>query len=393
MYRIGKEEIDAVAKVINSGQLFRYGDPAQGHLQEVEKFEDEWAEKIGTKYALLMCGGGTSALTCALAGLGIGPGDEVLVPAYTWLATATAVLAVGGIPVLVEVDETLALDPEDVERRVGPNTRAMIPVHMSGRPADMESLMAVAKRHGLKVVEDSCQMVGGSYKGKRTGSWGDVGAFSFNYFKIISTGEGGAITTDDRTIYERAFMFHDSGCAFRTKAGEFSEPIFVAQQYRADEIQGAVARVQMSRLDGILGDLRAMRKRFEAELGDCLTIAPSNDPEGDCGVCVLFQFGSEEKARAFASAPGVGGAVGIDSGKHVYTNWEALAERRIMHRSEMNPFNFPSNQGLRMDYSAESCPRTLDFLRRTAAVGLHPDLTEKEVVDRIEACRTAAKSL
>lgn len=170
MYRAGQEEIDAVAKVIFSKQWFRVGDPKAGHLQEVERFEQEWAEKMGVTYAILMSGGGTASLVCALAGIGIGPGDEVIVPAYTWLATATSVLTVGAIPVLAEVDETLGLDPADFERKIGPNTKAVIPVHMSGRPANLEAILAIARKRGLKVIEDSCQMDGGSYKGRRTGS-------------------------------------------------------------------------------------------------------------------------------------------------------------------------------------------------------------------------------
>lgn len=393
MYRMGKEEIDEVAKVIYSKQLFRYGNPEDGHYQEVDKFEKEWAEKIGTKHALLMCGGGTSALVCALAGLGIGPGDEVIVPAYTWLATATSVLTVGAIPVLADVDESLALDPNDVERKISSRTRAMIPVHMSGRPADMSSLLEVAKRHNLKVVEDSCQMVGGSYKGKRTGSWGDVGAFSFNYFKIISTGEGGALVTNDLEIYERALVFHDSGALFRPLSSSLSTSIFVAQQYRADEIMGAIARIQMGRLDGILSDLRRIRERIEAEVADVsgLRIAPNNDPKGDCGVAFVLQFDSEEKARAFIKL--AGGSLGIDHGKHVYTNWEPLVEKRIMHHPDMNPFNFPSNQGARMEYGPDACPRTLELLKRSVFCGINPEWTDEEVEKLIASYKNAAKSL
>jgi dTDP-4-amino-4,6-dideoxygalactose transaminase len=390
MYRIGQEEIDEIAKVINGGQLTRHGDRERGCLREADRFEEEWAEKIGTKYALLMCGGGTAALTCALAGLGIGPGDEVIVPAYTWLATASAVLAVGAIPVLADVDETLALDPNDVEKKIGPHTRAMIPVHMVGRCADMQSLMEIARRRSLKVVEDSCQMVGGSYKGKRTGSWGDVGAFSFNWHKIITTGEGGALVTSDPEIYERAYVFHDTGSPFRIRESELKVPVFVAQQYRADEIMGAIARIQAQRLDGILADLRRIRKRFEAELADAkgLRLAPNNDPEGDCGVCVAFQFDSEAKARAF----GMGG-LPIDSGKHVYTNWEVLETKSAMHHPDMNPFNFPSNQGLRMNYGPDACPRTLDLLRRTVFYGINPDWTEEQIGAGIDSCRAAAEKL
>lgn len=395
MYRIGQQEVDEVTKVIMAKQLFRVGDPAAGHLQEVVKFEQEWAELVGTKYALLMAGGGTAALTCGLAGLGIGPGDEVIVPAYTWLATATVVLTVGAIPVLAEVDASLALDPDDFERKIGPNTKAVIPVHMAGRPANLERIIAIARKHGVKVLEDSCQMDGGSYHGKRTGSWGDAGAFSLNFFKIISAGgEGGVLVTNDRQVYETAFVYHDSGAAFRPTAGDLQIPIFVAQQYRADEVMGAIARVQLQRLDGILADLRRVRRTIsEAVAGQPgLRIAPSNDPDGDCGVTVAFQFDSERQARAFNTAPQVGGYVGIDHGKHVYTQWQPLREKRIMHHPDMNPFNFPKNQGLRMDYSDTACPRTLEWLRRTVFCGINPDWTPAEVNAKIAALLAAGKA-
>ena len=393
MYRMGQEEVDEVAKVILSKQLFRVGDPKAGHLQEVERFEKEWAEKLGVKYALLMCGGGTAALVCGLAGLGIGPGDEVIVPAYTWMATATAVLTVGAIPVLAEVDATLALDPADFERRINRRTKAVIPVHMMGRPANLKRIVSIAHKHGVKVLEDSCQMVGGTFKGRRTGTWGDAGAFSLNFFKIITAGgEGGILVTNDRKVYERAFVYHDSGSAFRPMAGALSIPIFVAQQYRADEVMGAIARVQMKRMDGIIADLRRRRKAIEAELAKVkgLKIAPSNDPDGDCGVVVAFQFKNEAEARAFHVSPGVGGYVGIDHGKHVYTNWTPLREKRIMHHPAMNPFHFAKNKGIRADYSERACPRTLELLRRTVFVGLNPDWTRAELKAKIAALRAAA---
>ncbi|MGC8782761.1 MAG: DegT/DnrJ/EryC1/StrS family aminotransferase [Armatimonadota bacterium] len=390
MYRIGEEEVEEVKKVLLSGYLFRVGEGVEGHLHEVDRFEHEWAQLIGTEYALCMNGGGTAALICGLVGMGIGPGDEVIVPGYTWMATATSVLAVGAIPVIAEVDETLALDPEDVRRKITPNTRAIIPVHMVGRPANMQALLEIAREHGVMVLEDCCQADGGSYRGKRLGSWGDAGAFSFNYFKIISCGEGGALTTNDRTVYERALVFHDGGAAFRPYAKELGIPIFVGIQLRADEVMGAILRVQLRRLDGILSNLRRIRKRFEQELSETgLRVAPSNDPEGDCGVVVAFQFDSEADARAFAQQ--VGGWLPIDSGKHVYSNWEPLLAKRIMHHPDMNPFNHPRNQGLRTKYTPDMCPRTLDILKRTVFLSLHPDWSEEEVSRRIEACRKAVK--
>lgn len=390
MYRAGQEEVAEVTKVILSKQWFSKGNVEAGHLQEAIQFEKEWADLIGTDYSLLMCGGGTAALVCALAGIGVGPGDEVIVPAYTWMATATSVLTVGAIPVLAEVDATLGLNPDDFERKITPAVKAVIPVHMIGRPADMERILQVARRHDIRVIEDSCQMDGGSYKGKRTGSWGDAGAFSLNYFKIISAGgEGGCMVTSDRTIYERAVIFHDSGAAFRPNAGELSEPIFVAQQYRTDEVSAAIARMQARRLDSILADLRRNARALEKRLTDGgLTIAPNNDIEGDCGVSVAVRFDSAEQAQAFAEHPGVG-YLGINHGKHVFSNWEPLQQKRIMHHPAMNPFNFEQNKGLRMQYDQDVCPVSLDWLRRTYLIGINPDWTEQQIDETADKCINA----
>lgn len=396
MYRMGEEEAAEVRKVLLSKQLFRQRDPLRSteHQAEVDRFETEWAATIGVQYALMMSGGGTAALVCALAGIGIGPGDEVLVPAYTWMATATSVLSVGGIPVLVEVDETLAMDPADVERKITPQTRAIIPVHMVGRPAHMHKLMAVARKHNLKIIEDSCQCDGGSFMGQRTGSFGDAGAFSFNYFKILSTGEGGCLVTNDRTIYDTAMVFHDSGAGFRPRAGELTVPVFVAQQYRTNEVMGAIARIQLQRLEGILADLRRIRRRFEEALDGVgsLVVAPSNDREGDCGVAVLFRFETELDARRFAETQGSSGYLCIDHHKHVYTNWLPLQQKLAMHHPRMNPFHFEENRGLRAHYDATVCPRTLDLLRRSYFYQIDPDWTDGEVAERIAACRAVAES-
>lgn len=393
MYRIGAEELEEIKKVFESKQLLRYGDPSKGHLQEVVNFEREWAEKIGTKYALLMSGGGTSALASGLIGLDIGPGDEVIVPGYTFIATASAVLNAGAIPVIGEVDETLTLDPNDFEKKITRNTKAVIPVHMQGLPANMDRIIEIAKRHNIKVIEDACQAVGGSYKGKRLGSLGDVGVFSFNYYKIISCGEGGCIVTNDRLIYEKVLVYHDSGFTFLSpSAKEVGIPIFIGLQLRANEIMGAILRVQMRRLDGILSDLRRIKKIFIEELKDTgVRFAPVNDPEGDCGVVVGFQFESEVEARRFAQSQGVDGWLPIDTGKHVYSNWEPILEHRVGHHPRMNPFNFPENKDLRINYSKDMCPKTLDILSRTVFITINPDWQDKDIEEKIKNCKNALK--
>lgn len=395
MYRMGQLELNEVSKVIKAKKLFRVGDPKTGHLQEAVRFEKEWARKIGVKHALLLSGGGTAGLMAGLAGMGIGPGDEVIVPGYTFMASAAAVLMVGAIPVLAEINETLTIDPRDVEKKIGPKTKAIIPVHICGIPSDMKTITAIARKHKIKVLEDCCQADGGSFRGKRLGSWGDAGAYSFNDFKIMSAGEGGALVTNDDTIIERAGIYSDSGTAFRPYVKNIKTPIFLGLQFRATETMAAILRMQLQRLDGMLADLRRIRSRFIKELSGKpgIRFAPSNDVKGDCGVVVCFQYENEAKARAFAKAEGVAGWLPIDSGKHVYSNWEPILEHRIGHHPGMNPYLMPQNKNLRTKYTKTMCPRTLDILKRTVFVSLHTDWNESQIRSRIAACRKAGNSL
>ena len=227
---IGDEEIAAVSDVLRSQELFRY----PKDKSEAARFEEEVAEYLGVEYAL-MVNSGTSALISALTGVGVGPGDEVIVPGYTYIATAAAVMATGAVPVIAEIDESLGLDPQDLERKITPHTRAVVPVHMRGVPARLDDILAVARKHGIKVVEDCCQCVGGAYMGRSVGTYGDVGAWSLNYYKTISSGEGGLVFTNDRDIYERACFAADPGLPMWTASEEDvewqNEP-FPRQTYR-----------------------------------------------------------------------------------------------------------------------------------------------------------------
>ena len=298
MFRIGQEEIDAVTKVLKSGWAFKSGGP---NPSETVQFEHELCEKVDCKHALLMTSG-HAALTSAFIGLGLGPGDEVIVPAYTYIATAMAVLETGAIPIVADIDETLTIDAEDVERRITEKTKAIAVVHMQGLPCNMDAILAVAKKHNLAVVEDACQAVGGSYKGRRLGTIGDAGAFSFNQFKIISAGEGGALLTNDRLIFERAIIYHDSNAIayFGQYLGDFSTELFCGTEVRTNDITAAIMRVQLTRLDGILADLRKNRRYLMNALRGLCDFLPSNDTEGDCSTILGFRFDSEEKAEAFA---------------------------------------------------------------------------------------------
>ena len=324
MFRMGKEEVQAVERVIATKELFR----VNNGLHESETFEKEWAETIGTDYAILL-GSGTGALISALVGLGIGPGDEVIVPGYTFMASASAVLAVGAIPVIAEIDETMTIDVADVEKKISKYTKAIIPVHICGYPCNLDALCALAKKYNLYIVEDACQADGASYKGKRVGSIGDVGCFSYNHFKLISAGEGGALTTNNRRVYERALIYHDGGAAFRPFVKELHEPVFMGTQMRTNEIAAAIMRVQLTRMDGIIADLRRVKAKLTELLSGCdkFTVAPSHDIEGDLGTHLPLRFADAETAKAFADIQLGSSYLVANSGKHLYYNWSPIIDK------------------------------------------------------------------
>jgi len=326
--------------------------------------------------------------------MGIGPGDEVIVPAYTYISTAMAVVAAGAIPVIAEVDETLTLCPKDTAARITPRTRAIIPVHIQGFPCNMDALLAVADAHGIPVLEDACQADGGSYHGKRLGTLGKAGALSFNYYKIVTCGEGGALLTDDETVFERALIYHDSSAVafFGDQLAGFRTEGFCGSEYRSNELCAAVLKVQLSRLDGILADLRRNKQYLMEQLQDVCTFAPSNDPAGDCGTTLALQFDTEAEARAFAAAEGIHGTLPIDTGKHVYRHWTPIMEKRGALHPLMDPFKMEANRDIVPDYREDMCPRTLDILSRTVYLSIHPDHTKADLDAKLARIRAALKT-
>ena len=177
MYRMGQEEVSELARVIEARNLFK----VNTGLQESWNVEDKLRRIFDCQHSIFMTSG-HAALTSALVAMGVGPGNEVIVPAYTYIATAMAVVAAGAIPIIAEVDDTLTISPEDIERKITPHTKAIIPVHIQGFPCNMDAILDIAQRHNLLVLEDACQADGGSFRGKRLGTIGNAGALSFNYF-------------------------------------------------------------------------------------------------------------------------------------------------------------------------------------------------------------------
>ncbi len=385
MYKIGKPEIDAVAKVIRSGRLFRYMKNSQ-----CERFEKRWAGYLGVKHAH-MTSSGTTALTAALTGLGIGPGDEVIVPACTYMASAVSVLAVGAIPVIVDIDESATIDPDAVADAAGRYTRAIIPVHMWGMSCAMDAIMRVARRKKLLVVEDACQSVGGGYHGRKLGAIGHVGAFSFNYFKNLTCGEGGAVVTSDDKVYARARCAVDC-CGFYW-TGEAGDVVgFTASGARASEFEGAIMNVQLGRLPGMLAAMRRQKKRIMRATADLAPLgfraAPCHSPDDESGTHNVWLLPSARHAEQFQKLTGA--TILGRTGRHIYRNWDPILARHGGPHPAMDPFKHPRNRRCRKNYRKDQFPRSLDILNRSVSIGNHPDHTAAQINALIARIRSAA---
>jgi dTDP-4-amino-4,6-dideoxygalactose transaminase len=391
VYRIGEAEAKRVERLLESGNMFRYGKGG-----ECDLFEADWGKRLGGVH-VRMTTSGTTSLYCALVGMKIGPGDSVIVPACTYMATALAVVAAGAIPIIAEVDESMTLSPEDVELKIQPHTRAIIPVHMWGLPCNMDALMEIAERRGVLVLEDACQSVGGGYEGKMLGSIGHAGAFSFNYYKNMTSGEGGAFVTRDDAIFSRGSVSTDCCSYYWNPSEHRPDEQFAGLNFRATEVSGAILNAQLERIDEMLDRMRS-HKRTLVKVGQDagLTSITNHSIDYECGTHVGFVFESEEKARAFSSSvkESVGRAfLPIDTGRHVYTRWDPILRKQGAHHPSLNPFNLAENKALNIEYSEDMCPKSLDILSRSVLIGMHPDNDRDKVNQIADAIRTAASKI
>ena len=384
---IGDEEEQAVLEVLRAKRLFRYYGPGEAD-SKASQLERAFAEKTGARYAVAVTSG-TAALVCGLQGIGIGPGDEVIVPAYTWIASASAVVAAGGIPVIAEVDETLLLDPADVERKISPYTKAIMPVHMRGAACRMDELMALANEHGLKVIEDVAQANGGSYKGQALGTFGDVGCYSLQFNKIITSGEGGMVVTNDESVWKRTNMYHDVIGALRLEFD--ATELLCGVNYRMPELLAAVALVQLRRLDGLIDAMRQRKRMLKAGIEDVtrrkgISFRELADPEGDTAIATVFFMDSAAQADAVSQAlraENIGAGTlyrpeGIDY--HVYANWLPIINRRTWTNAG-GPWRWAQRE---IEYRPDMCPRSLDLLGRAVHLNVSPLLTNEDVEETVE---------
>ncbi len=385
--QIDQEEEQAVLDVLRSRRLFRYQGLQPGPSQ-VQLLEQEFAQVMGSPHALAV-NSGTSALICGLQGVGVGPGDEVIVPAYTWMASATAVTALGGLPVIAEVDESLTLDPQDVERKISPYTRAILPVHMRGVPCRMDRLLEVATRHNLAVVEDAAQADGASFGGRRVGTWGDAGCFSFQFHKIITSGEGGMLLSRSPEVYQRAMQYHDVASGQRNRLP--SDEILWGINFRMTELQAAIMRVQLKRLEGLLAAMRHAKQVLAGGLAELANRLPVQlqeipDPSGDAAIALIFYLKDAPTAAQVAaalSAENIGARV-IYSPEvvdyHIYAHWTPLMNQRTW-TAQGGPWRWAQRE---LNYSPDACPRSLDLLGRAVHLNVNPLFTDQDLEETLD---------
>ena len=388
MYHYGQEEIDALEQVIRSGVLFRYHEGSK-----CEEFEGRYAKFLGVNHFSLAVSG-SFGLAAGLVGLEIGPGDEVLIPAHTYMATATSVLSVGAIPVIVDIDESLTISPKAIRAAIGPRTKAIIPVHMWGAACNMDEIMAIAGEFKLLVLEDACQGVGGSYKGRKLGSIGHAGAFSFNYFKNMSCGEGGGLATNDAKVAERVRCAIDP-CHYYWQGRTDSIKPFASNGARASEFMGALLNVQLDRIDGLISNMRTEKRRIIEGTGKLdnlgLKLSPMNSQDHDCSTHVMYLMPTAEAADRFVKVfPAV---IAGKTGRHTYTEWDLVLMHEGAAHPVLNPYNLAENKDCRRDYSRDMCAGSLDILARTVMVPTDPfrtiEKTDDIIHDILEAGRIA----
>jgi dTDP-4-amino-4,6-dideoxygalactose transaminase len=396
IHHMNEEEIDAAVRVLRSRSPFRYyGLEPQG---EVQSFESEFAKFLGVSYALAV-NSGTGALHTALAALGVGPGQEVIVPAYMWVSVAAAVVNLGAIPVLADIDDTFGLDPNSVEAKITPRTSGIVTVHMSGAPVDVEAIARITSKHKIFLLEDCAQCAGGSIRGKKVGTFGDMAVFSFQMNKNMTSGEGGCVATSDEHLFNRAVACHDTGYA-RDASGramfERRELCLWGFGYRMDEIRAAILRVQLRKLPKVIKSMHDSKYRFRKALEKFPQVSLRRivDEAGDTGCFLITTFPNPDMARAVTRAlraegivtfaQGVSNIVMTEWGLHVYYNIPSLVHKTGIDKAN-SPWSLAENSESRTEYGKGTCPHADSLFERSSLLAVPSSLTRQDEDDIIAA--------
>jgi 8-amino-3,8-dideoxy-alpha-D-manno-octulosonate transaminase len=389
----GAEERKEINDVLETGILFRYNhdDLRNGHWKARE-FEAEIAKFNGVKYAHCVSSGSTAVAT-AMAACGIGAGDEVIVPPFTYIATVEGALLGGALPVFAEIDDTLCLSPEGIRKAITPKTKAVVLVHMCGSMARIEEIVQICKEHNLLLIEDTAQALGASYKGKAAGTFGQMGCFSFDFFKIITCGEGGAIITNDERLYHLAEQFSDHGHDhIGNNRGMEKHPI-IGFNYRIGEINAAIGLAQIRKINFILEKQRKHKATLQASLAKFPQVSFRHipDPAGDAATFMDFFLPDETTTRAVLQAlkdEGVGNFTGIqywwDNQYHYIRNWEHIRALKTPMKTVAHLLGTPQN------YETLQLPQSDNLISRLISLVVKVAWTEEQLH---QLCQKIEKAL
>jgi dTDP-4-amino-4,6-dideoxygalactose transaminase len=404
-YLIDEEERKALLEVIDAGYLFRYGDKSDpSFLAKAWQLESEVSRYFNIPYNVAV-NSGTSALWIALGALGIGPGDEVIVPGYTFIASITSIIYARAVPVFAEIDETFNLDPQDVAKRITPRTKAIMLVHMLGSAGRIDEMMSIAKENDLYLIEDCAQAFGAKYKGNFVGSYGDIGTYSFNVFKMITSGDGGMVATKNEELYKRAFAIHDQGHLPLRQGVEQGSRTVIGLDFRITELAAAVLLAQLKKLEDIKVKLKENKKRFKDGIKDLngVSFRAMPDPNGELGTLLTVLLPDAEVAHKVGEDLGCG--IVADSGWHVYSNMEHVMEMKVVDRVGC-PFSCPyyREKGGSVEYRRGMLPRTDDLINRAinisigvadrglgAGFGIDITSSKNEIDEKVEKFRKVIK--
>jgi len=382
-------EREQISDVLESRNPFRYYGHGTEPPGKAATFEREFAARMGTRYALAVATG-TGAMDTAMAALEVGPGDEVILPAWTFVSCYNTIVLSGALPVFAEVDESFNIDPADIEHRITPQTKAIMVVHLRGVAADMDPIMAVARKHGVKVFEDAAQSMGSTYKGRAVGSIGDIGMFSLQITKPIAAGEGGVVVTNDPALYERAVRYHDVGGLrpYHEKIlGKAKLEGFPGTNLRINELTASVALSQLRKLDRILGDVRTRSRRVYEGIRDLegIRFRLRPDAEGDPGAIVFIRFDTPAQCDDFLKRMKAEGVPATRPGSAALLPTVPFIEKKVSPRP--NWPTFQTARGKAMVYGPEICRRSASIVNRFAGPSIDPKYSDSDIADIVAAIR------
>lgn len=389
---ISKEEEQAVTDVVRKGDLFRYyGPKSPTHVNQLEQFAREF---YGVRHALAV-NSGTGALFTAMSAMGIGPGTEVIVPAFMWVATVTAVVQTNAIPVLCEVNDSLNMDPGDLEKKITKRTRLIAVVHMAGTPCDMDAIMRVADKHNIPVLEDCAQCNGGSFKGRKVGTFGKVGIFSLQINKNVTAGEGGLLVTDDDGLYTRLAAAHDIGVPWKDNLPDETGEVYIwGQGRRMGELAGSVANVQLRKLPQVVAHMKASKQRIKDAIGEIkgVSFRRLNDHDGDTGPFLILTFDKESHAVGVTKKLADNSIQNVfhlsQYGLHIYHNIRSLVEKVPLSPAG-NPWSLSQNAESIFEYGKGACPKSDDIFARSVIITIPSRLTAGQETEMAQAVKNA----